>query len=51
MYEIADKNRIGEQFLSSQEFHRTAGGRVQEITVEVQFRLENLEFFDLAAQE
>jgi hypothetical protein len=39
MCEIDDENRIEKQFLSSQVFRQTAGGRVQEITVEEQFEL------------
>jgi hypothetical protein len=46
MSEIDDKNWIEEQFISSQIFHRTLGGRVQEITVEVQFEPRILESFD-----
>jgi hypothetical protein len=49
--EIDDKNRLIKQIISSQAFHRTAGGRVQETTAEEQFRLENLESFDPVAQE
>jgi hypothetical protein len=35
--ETDDKNKIQKRFISSQTFHRTPGGRVREITVEVQF--------------
>jgi hypothetical protein len=37
--------------MSSQIFHQTPGGHVWEITVGVQFGLENLESFDPATQE
>jgi hypothetical protein len=37
--------------MSSQSFHRTPDGRVQEITTEVQFELVNLESFGPATQE
>jgi hypothetical protein len=33
-----DKNQIKNQFISSQIFHRTPGGRVWEITVRGQFK-------------
>jgi hypothetical protein len=32
MCKIDDENRIEEQFISSQAFHRTPGGRIQQIT-------------------
>jgi hypothetical protein len=32
--EIDDKNQLKKQFISSQAFHRTSGGRIQEFTVE-----------------
>jgi hypothetical protein len=35
--EIDDKNQIEEQFISSQVFQRTPGGRVQETTAGEQF--------------
>jgi hypothetical protein len=35
--EIDHKNRIEEQFISSQVFHQTPGGRVREITVGERF--------------
>jgi hypothetical protein len=37
--------------MSSQSFHQTASGRVQKITAEVQFRLENFKIFNPVAQE
>jgi hypothetical protein len=40
--EINDKNRIEEQFLFSQAFHRIHSGCVQIITTEVQFEIGNL---------
>jgi hypothetical protein len=49
--EIDDKTRIEEQIMSSQTFHQTPGGRIQEITEGVQFGLENLESFDPVTQE
>jgi hypothetical protein len=48
--EIDDKNQIEEQFISSQAFHRTFGGRVQKTTVEDQFEPQNLESFDPVTQ-
>jgi hypothetical protein len=51
MCKIDDENRIEEQFISSYAFHRTPGGRVREIIAGVQFKVENLELFDPAAQE
>jgi hypothetical protein len=36
---IDDKNRVEEQNMSSQVFHRTSGGRDREITAEEQFKL------------
>jgi hypothetical protein len=35
----------------SESFHRTPGERVQKITAEVRFGLENLEFFDPVTQD
>jgi hypothetical protein len=35
--EIDDENQIKKQFISSQVFQQTAGGRVRKITVEKQF--------------
>jgi hypothetical protein len=46
-----DKNQIKNRFISPQTFHRTHGGRVQKITAREQLKLENLELFDLVAQE
>jgi hypothetical protein len=37
--------------MPSQTFHRTPDRRIVEITAGVEFRLENLEFFDPAAQK
>jgi hypothetical protein len=51
MCEIDEKNRIEEQFISSQAFYRTPGGRVREITAGEQFEPRTLESFDLATQE
>jgi hypothetical protein len=49
--EIDDENRIEKQFMSSQTFHRTPGGCVQEITVREQFKPRILESFNPATQE
>jgi hypothetical protein len=49
--EIDDKNRLEKQFISSQAFHRTPGGRVREITTGEQFKPRNLESFDPTTQE
>jgi hypothetical protein len=49
--EIDDKNRIKEQFISSQAFHRITGGRVREIIAEEQFEPRILESFDPTTQE
>jgi hypothetical protein len=46
-----DKNWIKEQFISSQAFHRTAGGRIQKIILREQFEPRILESFDLVTQE
>jgi hypothetical protein len=43
---INDKNWIEEQFISSQAFHQTTGGRVQETTAGEHLELGNLELFD-----
>jgi hypothetical protein len=51
MCELDDKNRIEQQFMSSQAFHRTTGGRVQEITVGEQFEPRIIESFDPVTQE
>jgi hypothetical protein len=48
---IDNKNQIEQQFISSQAFHRTSGGRVREITVGEQFEPKILESFDPATQE
>jgi hypothetical protein len=50
-FEIDDKIRIEEQFISSQAFHRTPGGHVWETTVGERFEPRNLESFDLVTQE
>jgi hypothetical protein len=39
------------QYMLSESFHRTPGERVREITAEVRFGLENLEFFDPVTQD
>jgi hypothetical protein len=49
--EIDDKNRIEEQFISSQVFHRTLGGRVQKTTAGEKFEPRNLESFNPVTQE
>jgi hypothetical protein len=46
-----DKNQIKNQFISSQVFHRTPGGHVREITAGEQLERENIDLFDLVAQE
>jgi hypothetical protein len=51
MSEINDKNQIEEQFISSQVFHRTSGGRFQETTAEERFEPQNLESFGPVTQE
>jgi hypothetical protein len=51
MCEINNKNQIEKQFISSQAFHRTAGGRVQKITAGERFEPRILESFDPATQE
>jgi hypothetical protein len=48
---IDNENRLEEQFISSQAFHRTLGGRVREITARVHLRLRKLELFDPVAQD
>jgi hypothetical protein len=48
---IDDENQLEEQFISSQAFHWTPSGRVQEITAEVQFKLGNLNSFDPMTEE
>jgi hypothetical protein len=49
--EIDDKNRIEEQFIFSQVFHRTPGGRIQETTAGERFEPQNLESFGPVTQE
>jgi hypothetical protein len=49
--EIDDENQIKKQFISSQVFHRTPGGRVQEITVGERFEPRILESFGPVTQE
>jgi hypothetical protein len=49
--EIDNKNRIEEQFISSQSFHQTPGGRVREITAKEQFKPRILESFVPTTQE
>jgi hypothetical protein len=49
--EIDDKNRIKEQFISSQLFYRTTGGHVQKIITKEQFEPRILESFDPVTQE
>jgi hypothetical protein len=51
MCKIEDKNKIKEQFISSQAFHRTTGGHVREITAGEQFEPRILESFNPATQE
>jgi hypothetical protein len=51
MNEIGNKNRLKEQFISSQIFHRTLGVRVRKITVGEQFEPQIIEPFDLVTQE
>jgi hypothetical protein len=48
---INDKNRLEKQFISSQSFHRTPGGRVRETTAREQFKPRILESFDPTTQE
>jgi hypothetical protein len=48
--EIDDKNQLKKQFISSQSFHRTPGGRVRETTAGERFRPQILETFDPVAQ-
>jgi hypothetical protein len=51
MSEIDDKNRIEEQFISSQAFHRTPGGRAREITTGERFEPRILKSFTPVTQE
>jgi hypothetical protein len=48
---IDDKNQIKKQFISSQIFHRTYGGRIRKTTVGVQFGPRIFESFEPATQE
>jgi hypothetical protein len=48
---IDNENRIEEQFISSQPFHRTTGGRIREVTAGVKFEPQNLESFNPVTQE
>jgi hypothetical protein len=48
--EIVNKDLTQKQFISSQAFHRTLGGRVRETTTEEQFRPQLFETLDTAAQ-
>jgi hypothetical protein len=49
--ETVNKNRIKNQFMSSQTFDRTTCGRVWETNVWEQLKLGNLEFFDPISQK
>jgi hypothetical protein len=49
--EIDDKNSTQKQFISSQSFHRTPGGRVQKTTAGERFRPQILETFRPVTQE
>jgi hypothetical protein len=51
MCETENKNRIEEQFISSQEFHRTPAGRGRETTVGEQIEQRTLESFDPVTQD
>jgi hypothetical protein len=51
MCKIDDKNQIKTQFIFSQSFHRTLGGRVREITAGEQFEPRTLKSFDPLTQE
>jgi hypothetical protein len=48
--EIDNKNRLEKQFVSSQAFHRTPGGRVRETTAGERFRPRILKTFDSVGQ-
>jgi hypothetical protein len=48
--EIDDKNSTQKQFISSQAFHRTPGGRVREPTAGERFRPRNLKTLDPTTQ-
>jgi hypothetical protein len=49
--EIDDKKSTQKQFISSQAFHRTPGGRVREPTAGERFRPRNLKTLDPTTQE
>jgi hypothetical protein len=51
MCEIGNKNRFEKQYMPSEAFHQTYGGRVREITAGVRFGLRNLESFDPVTQD
>jgi hypothetical protein len=51
MFEIDNKNQIEKQFISSQAFHQTAGGRVQKLTVGERFEPRILDSFDPVTQK
>jgi hypothetical protein len=48
---VTTKNQIKKQIISSQTFHRTPSGRVQETTVRKQFKPRILKSFDPVTQE
>jgi hypothetical protein len=48
---IDDKNWIEKQFIYSQTFHRTPGGRVQKTTAGERFKPRILESFDPVTQD
>jgi hypothetical protein len=48
--EIDNKDSTQKQFISSQTFHRTLGGRVRETAAGEQFRTQILETIDPVAQ-
>jgi hypothetical protein len=49
--EINDRNQLEKQFISSQAFHQTPGGHVQEITTGERFEPRIIESFNLVIQE
>jgi hypothetical protein len=49
--EIDDKNSTQKQFISSQAFHRTPGGRLREPTAGERFRPRNLKTLDPTTQK
>jgi hypothetical protein len=51
MSKIDDRKQFEKQFISSQTFHRTTGGRVWETTTGEQFKPQILESFDPTTQE